>query len=300
MKRKKGKTAKKVTTKSVTVKKEPGTLAVPQVTEGILLDYMAGSGAKNLSQIQKKLFVETAKGFNLNPLKREVYAIAYKNQAGSYDMSIITGYGVYLKRAERSGKLSGWKVWTEGMGAELKACINIWRKDFKEPVYHEVYLREYNTGKSLWIKKPITMIKKVAIAQGFRLAFPDELGGVPYTADELPENMTNIHPIQPKKTDKPKEPAIAETPNPESVPESSKVPASRQGQEIILKGVWSKMHKFNPDRFTAKFYADTLELVAPGAKATKDLNGKQITKLIEKLEIKFRDEEEANNGKHKG
>ena len=28
--------------------------------------------------------------------------------------------------------------------------------------------------------------KKVAIAQGFRLAFPDELGGLPYLAEELP------------------------------------------------------------------------------------------------------------------
>ena len=40
----------------------------------------------------------------------------------------------------------------------------------------------------MWGSKPRTMIKKVAIAQGFRLAFPVELGGIPYTADELPGN----------------------------------------------------------------------------------------------------------------
>ena len=33
------------------------------------------------------------------------------------------------------------------------------------------------------------MTKKVAIAQGFRLCFPDELGGMPYTADELALGM---------------------------------------------------------------------------------------------------------------
>ena len=33
---------------------------------------------------------------------------------------------------------------------------------------------------------PNFMLKKVAIAQGFRLAFPDELGGLPYLAEELP------------------------------------------------------------------------------------------------------------------
>jgi hypothetical protein len=33
------------------------------------------------------------------------------------------------------------------------------------------------------------MIKKVAMAQGFRLCFSDELGGMPYTADELPDQV---------------------------------------------------------------------------------------------------------------
>ena len=37
----------------------------------------------------------------------------------------------------------------------------------------------------IWKEKPITMIKKVAIAQGFRLCFPEELGGLPYTAEEI-------------------------------------------------------------------------------------------------------------------
>jgi hypothetical protein len=31
-------------------------------------------------------------------------------------------------------------------------------------------------------------LRKVAIAQGFRLAFPDELGGLPYESAELPDN----------------------------------------------------------------------------------------------------------------
>ena len=33
------------------------------------------------------------------------------------------------------------------------------------------------------------MIKKVAMAQAFRLCFPDELGGMPYTSDEMTEEM---------------------------------------------------------------------------------------------------------------
>jgi hypothetical protein len=32
------------------------------------------------------------------------------------------------------------------------------------------------------------MLKKVAIGQGFRLAFPNELEGMPYTEEEVGEN----------------------------------------------------------------------------------------------------------------
>jgi hypothetical protein len=48
------------------------------------------------------------------------------------------------------------------------------------------------------------MIKKVAMAQGFRLCFSDELGGMPYTADELPEQVgQNQIVIEPKEEKKP-------------------------------------------------------------------------------------------------
>jgi hypothetical protein len=36
------------------------------------------------------------------------------------------------------------------------------------------------------------MTKKVAISQAFRLCFSDELGGMPYTSDELPQQTENI------------------------------------------------------------------------------------------------------------
>ena len=65
------------------------------------------------------------------------------------------------------------------------------RKDFQFPFVHDVYFVEYVGRKrdgsvtEFWRNKPITMIKKVAMAQGFRLCFSDELGGMPYTSEEL-------------------------------------------------------------------------------------------------------------------
>ena len=43
------------------------------------------------------------------------------------------------------------------------------------------------------------MIKKVAIAQGFRLCFSDELGGMPYTADEINSDIQIVNvPVETK------------------------------------------------------------------------------------------------------
>jgi phage recombination protein Bet len=148
--------------------------------------------ASNLTQAEVTQFIEIAQGFGLNPFKREIYASKYGN-----NFSVIVGYETYIKRAERSGRLSGWNVTTEGGidDGSLKAIITIHRNDFTHPFVHEVFYVEYvqrtKEGRptKFWSDKPYTMIKKVAMAQGFRLCFSDELGGMPYTADELPEHV---------------------------------------------------------------------------------------------------------------
>lgn len=159
-----------------------------------LKTYLNAMGmANNLSNGEFQQFVEIAQGFGLNPFKREIYANKYGN-----NFSVIVGFETYIKRAERTGKLSGWHVTTEGqvdksqpINSTLRAQITIHRRDFEHPFTHEVWFSEYfGTTKDgglnkFWREKPITMIKKVAMAQGFRLCFSDELGGMPYTAEEL-------------------------------------------------------------------------------------------------------------------
>jgi hypothetical protein len=99
---------------------------------------------------------------------------------------------VYIKRAERTGKLDGWKCWVEGEGMSMKAIIEIYRKDQSHPFQHEAYYSEAVQTKydgnpnRTWSKMPRFMLKKVAIGQGFRLCFPDEMGGMPYEEAEIP------------------------------------------------------------------------------------------------------------------
>ena len=119
------------------------------------------------------------KSYKLNPFKREVHLIKYSEKS---PISIVVGYEVYLKRAERTGILNGWQVRISEDGQY--ATVTIHRKDWKEPFEWSVRLSEFSKEQATWKQIPEFMAKKVAIAQGFRLAFPDELGGMPYTKEE--------------------------------------------------------------------------------------------------------------------
>ena len=168
--------------------------AVQSVDAATLKKYLrAANLVGHLNDAETDQFIQISTAFGLNPFKREIYASKYGD-----NFSIVVGYETYIKRAERSGLLSGWKVTTEGSvnyqrpnESDLKATITIFRKDFKFEFVHEVFFSEYCQRKrsgeltKFWKEKPITMIKKVAISQGFRLCFSDELGGLPYTKEEI-------------------------------------------------------------------------------------------------------------------
>lgn len=159
-------------------------VALPENKLKEFLD-IAGVG-RELTEQKRRQFIEIAQAYHLNPFKREIYCVSYAGNT-----SIITGYEVYIKRAERTGLLNGWGVEIKGSGDDMTAVITIQRKDWPQPFKHEVYFSEAaNRTKdgrlnNTWAKMPKFMLKKVAIAQGFRLCFSDELGGMPYTQDEI-------------------------------------------------------------------------------------------------------------------
>lgn len=131
------------------------------------------------------VFMGIAKSYGLNPLKREIHFVKYGQNPGQ----TIVGYESYIKRAEATGLLDGWKVWIADMGQPAeRAIIEISRKDFSQPFTWEVYRKEFDKGQANWKSMPTFMLKKVAIAQGFRLAFPSEIGGMPYVPEELPQD----------------------------------------------------------------------------------------------------------------
>lgn len=200
-----------------------------QVNDKELIQYLDVMGiSPKLTENEKIQFLNIAKLNKLNPFKREIFCTVYGE--GQYkQLSIITGYEVYIKRAERSGQLDGWHATTTGSVAtnDLKAIVTIHRKDRQHPFIWEVLYDEYvqktKQGEvtKFWVKANF-MTKKVAISQAFRLCFSDELGGMPYTSDEMPNITEDINHIE-----------VVETPALQ-IEETKKVPVLNEKQMIKL------------------------------------------------------------------
>ncbi len=142
-------------------------------------------------------FIEICRAYRLNPFKREIYGIEGWSRKDPKALTTIVGYEVYIKRADQTGKMDGWEkeIAFDKNGAPLSCTVTIYRKDWSHPFHHTAYFnetvrkKEDGTALSLWGSKPIFMLGKVAIAQAFRMCFPDEMGGLPYTMEEQ-ESMT--------------------------------------------------------------------------------------------------------------
>ena len=137
------------------------------------------------------------KNRNLNPFTREVYFIKYGNNPAQ----IVVSKDAFMKRAEQNPNYDGFEsgVIYEDENGELKnkkgiilpkgakligGWCEVYRKDRTRPIYREVELSAYNTGKNWWQKAPGQMIEKVAIVAAVRDTFSEDVGGL-YTSDEM-------------------------------------------------------------------------------------------------------------------
>ena len=137
------------------------------------------------------------KNRNLNPFTKEVYFIKYGNNPAQ----IVVSKDAFMKRAEQNPNYDGFEsgVIYEDEAGELKnkkgiilpkgakligGWCEVYRKDRTRPIYREVELSAYNTGKNWWQKAPGQMIEKVAIVAAIRDTFSEDVGGL-YTSDEM-------------------------------------------------------------------------------------------------------------------
>lgn len=225
-----------------------------QITSKLLSDYFATLTDK-LTDVQRNQFAAVAQAFGLNPFKREIYATTYRNKDGQTVMSIVTGYEVYLKRAEMNPNYNGFETNFQVVNGEMGCTCKVYRKDRTMPVTSTVWMSEYSTGRSLWASKPRMMLEKVAIATAFRRAFPCDFGGMPYTTDELPEHMTGADKLEQQGfTEVSQDVAQPQAP---AKPKAAKKEIDEDTKQFMdgMKGLWTQapeIYKATMDEFGFK------------------------------------------------
>lgn len=235
--------------------------------------------APNATEKEFGLLMGICKAHKLNPFIREVHFVKY----GNAPASIITGYEVYLKRAERTGLLDGWRCWIEKDEIGEKAVIEIKRKDQSTPIRWEVYRKEFDKQQSTWKAMPTFMLKKVAIAQGFRLAFPVEVGGLPYIPEEMPESKGGgtSEALPPAPEAEVVEDAVS--PDPPVTPQVT--PQVVNKKTANRKALEARIGEMGIDRETFKEWLDTigwLQINDDGRRSMKDLSDSHVKYLLDK------------------
>ncbi len=154
----------------------------------------------NVTDSEYYMFMQLCINQNLNPFIGDIYLVKYSTKA-----HYIVSKDAFLKKAELTKGYLGFEAGVVIFKKDAKSLIQrpgslvlkedklvggwarVHRKDM-EPFYAEVSFDEYFAGgrskKNLWDSKPATMIRKVALVQCLREAFPSSFQGM-YDAAEM-------------------------------------------------------------------------------------------------------------------
>lgn len=190
------------------------------LSPSIVRNYLTnGNGAVTDQEVN--YFVHLCRGQGLNPFLKEIYLIKFGTQPATF----VVSKEAFLKRAETNpqydGSESGIIVLNkDGELIERKGGFflkdseqvvggwaKVYRKDRKYPSDVQVTFEEYagrtkdGNLNSNWANRPATMIKKVALVQALREAFPNDLNNL-YTEEEqgdIQMPMVDTTPIEQPK-----------------------------------------------------------------------------------------------------
>lgn len=195
----------------------------------IIKNYLVSGNKDAVSNDELVMFLNLCKFNQLNPWLKEAYCIKY----GSEPATMVVAKEAFQKRAEEHPAYDGCEagiIVYNGAGElnyrkgafklpdekVIGGYAEVWRKDKSHSYRIEVSFDEYagrkkdGTLNNQWASKPATMIRKVALVQALREAFPKSLGGM-YTAEEQgqvePETTANIIDME------------QPSPEPETIPE---------------------------------------------------------------------------------
>ncbi|WP_422446011.1 phage recombination protein Bet [Thermoanaerobacterium sp. DL9XJH110] len=174
-----------------------------KLSPAIVKQYLVNGEAEKVTDQEVMMFLALCKFQKLNPFLREAYLIKFGNKPAT----IVTGKETFTKRAAKNELCTGWQAGViilkkDGQiekrngtlvlpGEELVGgWARVSRKDWKEPLEITVSLSEYlrkkedGTPMRNWREMPATMIRKVALVQALREAFPETFQGM-YSPEEM-------------------------------------------------------------------------------------------------------------------
>lgn len=152
-------------------------------------------------------FIQLCKFHRLNPFLREAYIVKYQKDKPA---QFFPGKDAWTSRAEQNPHYKGFKagivIGPDASGPMeyrestlytpeeklIGGWCEVYRDDRQDPIRIEVALHEYDRKQSLWNSHKGTMIRKVALVQAHREAFPSMFAGLydqsDFSSSELPDD----------------------------------------------------------------------------------------------------------------
>lgn len=174
-----------------------------KLSQNIVRQFLV-SGNGNVTDQEVTLFIQLCRFQHLNPFLREAYLIKYGNKPAT----MVVGKDAFMKRAKRNERFRGFEAGVVTVdnntgtvqnrsGALVlpgEQIVGGWARVYVDgydvPVEELVSFDEYagrkqdGTINNQWATKPATMIRKVALVQALREAFPEDFGGL-YDQSEM-------------------------------------------------------------------------------------------------------------------
>lgn len=212
-------------------------------------------GNGTITDSEMVMYLNLCKYQKLNPFLNEAYLVKF----GSQPAQIIVSKEAFMKRAENHPKYEGFEagiiVEREGEMVDVEGAIKlssdkllggwakIYRSDRKTPVTVRISIEEFSKAQATWKSMPLNMIRKSAIVNAQREAFPEALGAL-YTEDDADvlehdaveseiESKANTKEINFVEDIEPESITIHETDGPEEVKRNVDTGYSEQDETII-------------------------------------------------------------------
>lgn len=230
------------------------------------------SGDGKVTDQEVVMFINLCKYQHLNPFLNEAYIVKF----GSRPAQLITSKEAFMKRAEANEHFRGSKagvivvrnnqiIYSQGAFALPSDTIvggwaEVKRDDREEPVHIEISFDEFNKKQATWKDMPANMIRKTALVNALREAFPDSLGSL-YTEDDKSETASVV-PNQAERKQAQKESAASSLINKAlSKSQTKKEPAKHiEAKEAVpVTGMPEKRDPRDPEEEQIDIFKDQIE-----------------------------------------